>query len=153
MRLTRPLHLAEPRADYRVRLRAGLIAAVSALALGACVTGPSPEEIHQMDWQTAARTDTPQGYQAYLRLYPAGQYAPIASARVDELSRIEADAFAVARRADTEAAYDDFLARYPWGRNAPEADGLRATRAAPRLAKQELADWTEARRVDEIEIY
>ena len=35
---------------------AGLAAAVSALALlAACETGPTPEEIHMMDWQQAAR--------------------------------------------------------------------------------------------------
>ena len=62
------------------RRKAGLVAAASALALmaSACVIGPTPEEVHSRDWEMAARTDTPQAYGGYLRLYPAGPFAAVA---------------------------------------------------------------------------
>jgi hypothetical protein len=57
------------------RRLAGLVAAVSAIALlTACETGPTPEEVHAMDWQQAARIDTPPAYAEYMRVHPAGSY-------------------------------------------------------------------------------
>src|SRR5215470_6018378 len=126
--------------------KAWMAGAVSALALIAsgCVTGPTPEELQMMDWQQAARLDTPPAYATYLRVYPDGLYAGNARARIDELGRMEADAFADARRADTEDAYAAFVQRWPWGVHAADATSLRDQRAAPRLARQENADWTDA---------
>jgi hypothetical protein len=131
-----------------------LLAAVSAMALlGACVTGPSPEEIHMMDWQQAARMDNPPAYQHYLLVYPDGQYAGVARSRMEELGKMEAAAWDAAKRVDTETAWGDFVTRFPWSAHYPEADALRAKAAAPRLAAEEKADWANAQRVDVIDLY
>jgi hypothetical protein len=131
------------------------MAAVSALALmaSACVTGPSPEEIHLRDWQMAARADTPVAYQNYIRIHPGGLYVGMAHARTAELAAAEQAAFDAAKRANTERAFEDYLARYPWGLNAAEADALRAKAAAPRLAALEREAWAEADRRDIIDLY
>jgi hypothetical protein len=133
------------------RLAAGAASLAVAMALAGCAA--SPEEIHAREWEMAARTDTPQAYETYLRLYPGGPFAPVAEQRVAELSRMEVAAWEVAKRADTEASYEDFLARFPWGRNAAEAETLRAARAAPRLAAEERAAWDDAKRRDFIDGY
>ncbi|MDP3491480.1 MAG: hypothetical protein Q8R82_00075, partial [Hyphomonadaceae bacterium] len=141
-------------APRRPRRFAMLLAAVSAAALlGACETGPTPEEIAQMEWQGAARVDTPPAYEAYLRMYPAGEFNAVARQRIEELKIVEVNAFAVAKRADTEDAYVGYLARFPWGLNAAEADARRAVLAAPRLAAEENRAWQEARKSEHIEIY
>ena len=107
-------------ATRRPRRFAMLLAAVSAAALlGACETGPTPEEIAQMEWQTAARVDTPPAYEAYLRMYPGGEYNVVARQRIEELKIVESDAYRAAKRIDTEDGYVGYLARNPWGANAP----------------------------------
>jgi ABC-type uncharacterized transport system auxiliary subunit len=84
----------------RHRRLAGLAAAVSAIALlTACETGPTPAEIHQMDWQQAARIDTPPAYAEYMRVHPDGQYLVNAQRRTDELIAIEAETYVSAKRA------------------------------------------------------
>ncbi len=136
-------------------LRMAALGAASALALlaSACVTGPSPEEIHQMDWQAASRMDTPPAYANYMRMYPDGPFVSVARTRMDELVQVEADAFAVARRDGSEKAFADFLGRYPWGRHAAEADLARTKAAAPRLAAEERAEWDDVKRRDIIDAY
>src|SRR5690348_12532874 len=90
----------------RPRRLAALAAAVSAFALlAACETGPTPEEIHAMDWSQAARIDTPPAYAEYMRVHPDGSYVLNAQRRIDELRAIEADAYQAARRADNEDSY------------------------------------------------
>ena len=131
-----------------------LAAAVSAIALlAACETGPTPEEIALMDWQTAARVDTPPAYASYMRVHPDGEFVGVAQQRTQELNAIEADSYTAARRVNTEDAYVGFLARFPWGANAAEADARRAVLAAPRLAAEEKRDWDVARKDERIEIY
>ena len=138
----------------RHRRIAVLAAAVSAIALlAACETGPTPEELHQMDWSQAARIDTPPAYAEYMRVHPDGQYVVNAQRRTDELIRIEAEAYTFAKRADTEDGYVAYLAGFPWGANAESADARRAVLAAPRLAAEEKADWAEVRAMDQIEAY
>ena len=138
----------------RHRRVAGLAAAVSAIALlAACETGPTPEEIHQMDWSQAARIDTPPAYAEYMRVHPGGEYVVNAQRRTDELIAIEAAAYDTARKADTEDSYVAYLARFPWGRNAEVADARRAVLAAPRLAAEEKADWAEVRAMEQIDRY
>ena len=72
----------------RGRLRAGAAATTLAFVLMASLAGcaASPEEIHAREWAMAARADTPQAYETYLRLYPGGPYASVAGQRVAELS-------------------------------------------------------------------
>ena len=125
-------------APRRPRRFATLLAAVSAAALlAACETGPTPEEIAQMDWQSAARVDTPPAYETYMRMHPGGEYVVAARQRVEELRIVEVNAYAVAKRADTEDAYVGYLSRFPWGANAAEADARRAGLGARRLAAEE----------------
>src|SRR5690349_7047823 len=86
-----------------------LLAAASAMALlTACVTGPSPEEIHMMDWQQAARMDTPPAYQHYLLVYPDGQYSNVARSRMEELGKMEQAGWDSAQRINTETGWADF---------------------------------------------
>jgi ABC-type uncharacterized transport system auxiliary subunit len=59
-------------------LRALLLSAAGALALAACATGPTPQQQHDAQWAMAARSDVPDGYQTYLRLYPDGPNAEAA---------------------------------------------------------------------------
>ena len=74
------------RSVLKNRMMIRLAAAVSALALlGACETGPSPEEILQMDWSQAARLDTPPAYSEYMRLHPDSPNVVSAQRRIDEL--------------------------------------------------------------------
>ncbi|HEV7689519.1 MAG TPA: hypothetical protein VGO52_01790 [Hyphomonadaceae bacterium] len=131
-----------------------LLAAASAIALlTACVTGPSPEEIHMMDWQQAARMDTPPAYQHYLLVYPDGQYSGMARSRMDELGKMEQASWDAALRINTETGWADFTARYPWSLHFAEADAMRAKAAAPRMAAEEKADWANAQRTDVIDLY
>ena len=67
--------------------RARLLAAASALALAAaCATAPTPEEIHDRNWQVAATADAPPAYQVYLNQHPAGIHAERARSRIAELN-------------------------------------------------------------------
>src|SRR5688572_12601215 len=93
----------KPRGNRRI---ARLAFAASALALlAACETGPTPAEIHAMDWAQAARIDTPPAYATYMRVHPDGEYNYRAQARIDELRQLDAQSFAAAQAADTEDAY------------------------------------------------
>jgi len=131
-----------------------LLAAASAIALlTACVTGPSPEEIHMMDWQQAARMDTPPAYQHYLLVYPDGQYSGMARSRMDELGKMEQASWEAAQRINTETGWADFTQRFPWSLHFAEADAMRAKAAAPRMAAEERADWANAQRTDVIDLY
>jgi uncharacterized caspase-like protein len=53
-------------------------------------------------WQAAKDAGTPQGYQDYLRKYPKGNFAPLVSIKLDELSQSEARE--AKQRAELEAA-------------------------------------------------
>ncbi|RYZ11608.1 MAG: hypothetical protein EON61_09800, partial [Alphaproteobacteria bacterium] len=140
-----------PRRNRRLAI---LVAAVSASALlGACEVGPTPAEIAQVEWQTAARLDTPPAYEAYLRMYPAGEFNVVARQRIEELRIQESAAYQAARKIDNEDAYVSYLARFPWGLNSAEADARRATLAAPRLAAEENKAWQDVRKSDRIEVY
>ena len=67
-----PSHLTKALKSKRSLSR--LAFAASALALlAACETGPTPAEIHAMDWAQAARIDTPPAYATYARMHPDGQ--------------------------------------------------------------------------------
>jgi cell division septation protein DedD len=73
----------------------------------------------QQEWETARRTDTVESYKQFLRLFPDGEFASQADARVRELQ--EAGDWEKAARTDTAEAYQEFLNRYPQGRMADEA--------------------------------
>lgn len=73
----------------------------------------------QQEWETARRADTVTSYQQFLRLFPDGEFASQAQARVRELQ--EAGDWEQATRADTAEAYQQFVDRRPQGRMADEA--------------------------------
>jgi len=73
----------------------------------------------QQEWETARRADTVTSYQQFLRLFPDGEFASQAQARVRELQ--EAADWEQATRADTAEAYQGFVDRHPQGRMADEA--------------------------------
>jgi cell division septation protein DedD len=73
----------------------------------------------QQEWETARRTDTVAAYQQFLRLFPAGEFASQAQARVRELQ--EASDWEQATRTDTAESYQQFVDRHPQGRMADEA--------------------------------
>ena len=73
----------------------------------------------QQEWETARRTDTVASYQQFLRLFPNGEFASQAQARVRELQ--EAADWEQATRADTAESYQQFVDRHPQGRMADEA--------------------------------
>ena len=134
--------------------RARLVAAVSAIALAAaCATGPTPEQIHDRNWQVAITADAPPAYEAYLRQHPAGLYTATAHTRIAELNAQELVAWEETLKVNTEQAYADFAYRYAWGPHRIRAEALRDERAAPRLAAEEAADWSTARSEDIIPAY
>lgn len=73
----------------------------------------------QQEWETARRSDTVASYQQFLRLFPDGEFASQAQARVRELQ--EAADWEHATRTDTAESYQQFVDRHPQGRMADEA--------------------------------
>ena len=134
--------------------RARLSAAASALALAAaCATAPTPEEIHDRNWQVAATADAPPAYEVYLSQHPDGIHAQQARSRIAQLNAQEQAAWEETLKINTEEAYADFAYRYAWGPHRVRAEALRDERAAPRLAAEEAAAWSNARSEDTIIAY
>lgn len=131
----------------------GAVLAAALVILGACETGPTPQEIAAMDWQSAARSDTPPAYATYIRMHPDGDYVTVARQRTEELRLMARESFEAAQRIDTEEAYDGFLRRFPWAADAAAADARRAVLAAPRLAAEEKKAWEQTSKSGRIEIY
>jgi len=87
------------------------IALVVVLALAACTD--------RREWRSAQAADTLEAYEAYLAANPAGEYAPRAQRRLQELK--EQRDWRIATEIDTADAYRRFIDAHPKGRWVREA--------------------------------
>ena len=87
------------------------VALVALLALAACTD--------RREWRTAQVADTLEAYEAYLAANPAGEYAPLAQRRLQELK--EQRDWRIATEIDTADAYRSFIDAHPKGRWVREA--------------------------------
>jgi hypothetical protein len=87
------------------------VALVALLALAACTD--------RREWRTAQAADTLEAYEAYLAANPAGEYAPLAQRRLQELK--EQRDWRIATEIDTADAYRSFIDAHPKGRWVREA--------------------------------
>ena len=71
------------------------------------------------EWRSAQAADTLESYEAYLAANPAGEYAPLAQRRLQEL-REQRD-WRIATEIDTADAYRSFIDAHPKGRWVREA--------------------------------
>ena len=71
------------------------------------------------EWRSAQAADTLEAYEAYLAANPAGEYAPLAQRRLQEL-REQRD-WRIATEIDTADAYRSFIDAHPKGRWVREA--------------------------------
>lgn len=95
-------------------------------------------------WEQAVRTDTAQGFRAYLEAFPDGRQAEAAR---EQLARYDENAWQAARDAGDLAAYDGYLERFPDGRYVVEAEALAAIQRDAEAA--EAAARAEAERIDD----
>jgi len=84
---------------------------VALLALAACTD--------RREWRTAQAADTLEAYESYLAANPAGEYAPLAQRRLQELK--EQRDWRIATEIDTADAYRSFIDAHPKGRWVREA--------------------------------
>lgn len=87
------------------------VALVAMLALAACTD--------RREWRNAQAADTLEAYEAYLAANPAGDYAPRAQRRLEELK--EQRDWRIATEVDTADAYRSFIDAHPKGRWVREA--------------------------------
>lgn len=91
--------------------------------------GAAPGQVNAADaerdlWADAAAKDTPEGYLAYLKRFPAGVYAAAATTRLEALgvsTKSDRDLWAEAAAANSIPAYTEYLTRYPAGEFADAA--------------------------------
>lgn len=113
--------------------------AVPAAASGDAATSADAETTLWNEVQAAASREH---YQAYLKRYPRGQYAPLARAELrrlatqekEQLAQVERQLWERAQQANTEEAYQSYLSEYPKGSFAALAAAAlrKARRDAPR---------------------
>lgn len=68
------------------------------------------------EWEKAQKANNSEVYHAFLQMYPEGQHAQQAVAKIEEL------AFKVAETAGTVLAFEDFLQKHPQGTHHTEAE-------------------------------
>lgn len=95
----------------KAKIFLGMICAL-AIGLAAC----SGE---QSDWDKAAKANTADSYEAFVKKYPSGSFAPQAQQKLKEL--YEERDWQKARDADSPDSYQAFLKQYPEGKWAEEA--------------------------------
>ena len=112
-------------------------------------TKQQAEAAEQGAWQAAERTQTPEGYAAYLASYPSGRYAALAKTRGN---KIKADAAVQeesrlwqAAEMGGKAEVDAYVGRYPSGRYATVAQ-LKLVQITARAAAEERKAREEAAR-------
>lgn len=103
-------------------------------------------------WDSISNSRSASDYAAYLDTYPSGRFAPLASARLDQLRvRDEAEeaAWRIASEIGTLAAFRSYLENHPKGRHAPTARALideveKALARADPAARNDDDLWTVA---------
>jgi hypothetical protein len=100
-----------PRLSAPSRTSRSFVALVAMLALAACTD--------RREWRSAQAADTLEAYEAYLTANPAGEYAPLAQRRLQELK--EQRDWRIATELDTADAYRSFIDAHPKGRWVREA--------------------------------
>jgi cell division protein FtsN len=95
----------------KAKIFLGVVCAV-AIGLAAC----SGE---QSDWDKAAKANTADSYETFVKKYPSGSFAPQAQQKLKEL--YEERDWQKARDADSPDSYQAFLKQYPEGKWAEEA--------------------------------
>jgi len=90
------------------------VGVMCAIAIG--LAGCSRE---QSDWEKAHASNSTESYEAFVKKYPNGSFAPQAQQRLKEL--YEERDWQKARDADTPDSYQSFLKQYPEGKWAEEA--------------------------------
>ena len=140
--------------------------APAATAPAAAPTGATREEAQ---WLLASSLNNAAAYEAYLREYPDGRFAPIARAALERIRALAQEAppapapavtaaseeetlWKAVRNIDMPLVYESFLGKYPNGRHAADARARLArlrpapaeTRPLPSQARQEAAGGTFA---------
>jgi serine/threonine protein kinase len=127
-------------------------AAPAASSAAAAPTGASREEAQ---WLLASSLNNAAAYEAYLRDYPDGRFAPIARAALERIRAVAEEAppapspavtaaseeetlWKAVRNIDMPLVYESFLGKYPNGRHAADARArlarLRPAPTEPRVA-------------------
>lgn len=125
-------------------------AAPATTAAPAAPTGATREEAQ---WLLASSLNNAAAYEAYLRDYPDGRFAPIARAALERIRAVAQEAppapapavtaaseeetlWKAVRNIDMPLVYESFLGKYPYGRHAAEARArLARLRPAPAEAR------------------